>query len=99
MPLRLLLMILVALVAPPASAQVVGGLEREAPAAISSRTVGTEDRDIAGRIRAIYSEIAGLEAVEVRVSAGVVTLRGSVASPRALSEPDDSGGIPLKRRV
>ncbi|MEO7243567.1 MAG: mechanosensitive ion channel domain-containing protein [Rubrivivax sp.] len=47
-------------------------------APIATKTGDPESRDIAQRIRAIYSEIEPLRAVQVRVSAGVVTLSGAV---------------------
>lgn len=67
---------LATLLAPSADAQ-----DSTAPvpeAAIATKTGVTESRDIADRIREIYSEIEPLRAVEVRVSAGVVTLSGTV---------------------
>src|SRR3546814_19305585 len=45
-----------------------------------SRADGQSDADIRGRIRSIFSEVAGLRGVEVRVSSGVVTLTGTVAT-------------------
>lgn len=54
-----------------------------APApAIATKTVGSENSDIASRIRSIFAEIDALRDVQVRVSAGVVTLRGTVPSAR-----------------
>lgn len=50
------------------------------PKAIAARTDVQSDTDIRGRIRSIFSEVAGLRDVEVRVSAGVVTLTGTVAT-------------------
>src|SRR3546814_913234 len=53
----------------------------EAPqTAIAARADGQSDADIRGRIRSIFSEVAGLRGVEVRVSSGVVTLTGTVAT-------------------
>src|SRR3546814_6772574 len=50
----------------------------EAPqTAIAARADGQSDADIRGRIRSIFSEVAGLRGVEVRVSSGVVTLTGT----------------------
>ena len=46
--------------------------------AIATKTTATENADIAGRIQSIFSEIAALRAVRVQVSAGVVTLSGTV---------------------
>ncbi|MEP7283478.1 MAG: mechanosensitive ion channel domain-containing protein [Rubrivivax sp.] len=47
-------------------------------APIATQTSDAESRDIAQRIRTIYSELEPLRAVQVRVSAGVVTLSGAV---------------------
>src|SRR3546814_18840534 len=53
----------------------------EAPqTAMAARADGQSDADIRGRIRSIFSEVAGLRGVEVRVSSGVVTLTGTVAT-------------------
>jgi len=46
--------------------------------AIATKANATDDADIAFRIRSIFSEIAALRAVGVKVSAGVVTLSGTV---------------------
>lgn len=46
--------------------------------AIATKTRATDNADIAGRIRSIFSEIPALKAVRVQVSAGVVTLSGTV---------------------
>ncbi len=54
------------------------GVTTAAPAPIAARTAATESRDIGDRIRSIYSEIEPLRGVTVRVSAGVVTLGGTV---------------------
>ncbi len=51
-----------------------------APATIETRVRATESDEIADRIRGILSEIAPLRGVRVRVSAGVVTLSGTVPS-------------------
>ncbi|MEO8142078.1 MAG: BON domain-containing protein, partial [Sphingomicrobium sp.] len=45
---------------------------------IATKTKATENADIAGRIQSIFSEIEALKTVRVQVSAGVVTLRGTV---------------------
>lgn len=47
---------------------------------IAARAGATESRDIESRIRGIYAEIEPLRDVRVRVSSGVVTLTGTVAS-------------------
>ena len=48
------------------------------PAPIATRTEASEDADIAARLRTIFGQIEALRDVDVRVSAGVVTLGGSV---------------------
>ena len=64
-----------------APTQVRAEASAEAPqTAIAARADGQSDADILGRIRSIFSEVAGLRGVEVRVSAGVVTLTGTVAT-------------------
>jgi small conductance mechanosensitive channel len=78
---HLLAALLFSLMAFPAVAQTAGAPAAEPAPAIASRTSGSEDSDIVARISAIFAEIPGLQAVEVRASAGVVTLRGSVATP------------------
>ena len=64
----------------PAAAQELPGKQVEAPAspqAIAARTDGQSDTEIAERIRSIFSEVAGLRDLQVRVAAGVVTLSGT----------------------
>ena len=65
-------------------AQSLPGLPEEAPAvtetAIATKTGATDNEDIRRRIKSIFSEITPLKAVDVRVSAGVVTLSGTVPS-------------------
>ena len=71
------------LLAAPASvciAQGAGAPERQPAPAIATKAVASEDADIAARIRSIFGEIAAFQDVVVRVSAGVVTLTGTVAS-------------------
>ncbi|MEO8081125.1 MAG: mechanosensitive ion channel domain-containing protein [Caldimonas sp.] len=77
-PLRTLVLAacLAAMLAPPAHAQESAATPPEA--AIATRTGATESRDIADRIREIFSEIEPLRGVQVRVSSGVVTLSGTV---------------------
>lgn len=48
---------------------------------IAAKTDVRSDADIHSRIRSIFSEVAGLRGVTVRVSAGVVTLSGTVPMP------------------
>ncbi|KFG89475.1 hypothetical protein BV98_002739 [Sphingobium herbicidovorans NBRC 16415] len=50
-------------------------------AAIAAETDIRSDENIRNRIRSIFLEIEGLRKVEVRVSAGVVTLTGPVSTP------------------
>ncbi len=68
----------------------------EAPAppstAIATKTASTENADIAGRIRRIFSEIAALKAVRIRVSAGVVTLSGTVSSTEDVKRAEGIAG-------
>ena len=47
---------------------------------IATEADDRSDADIRGRIQSIFSEVAGLRNVSVRVSAGVVTLSGTVAT-------------------
>lgn len=68
----------------PAGAQIsVSPPAAEAPQpqmSIATRADVTSDADIRERIRSIFSEVGGLRTIGVRVSAGVVTLTGSVAT-------------------
>ena len=52
------------------------------------------DRAIEKRIKEIFSELDGLRSISVRVEAGVVTLSGTVLSPKGIREADQ-----LVRRV
>lgn len=66
----------------PALAQNTAPASSETPApAISTRTISTSDAEISSRIRSIFAEIIALREVKVRVSAGVVTLSGTVPTP------------------
>ena len=49
-----------------------------APSTIAAKVSPTESQDIAERIRSIFSEIPKMRGVQVRVSAGVVSLSGTV---------------------
>jgi len=60
--------------------------------AIATKTAATENIDIAGRIRSIFSEIGALRTVQVRVSAGVVTLSGNVPSTEDISRAETIAG-------
>ncbi|MBX3592954.1 MAG: mechanosensitive ion channel [Sphingomonas sp.] len=71
----------------PASAQDLSALtgatatpaaEAKAEPAIAARAEASSDSDIRTRIRSIFAEIEALRTVTVRVSAGVVTLGGTV---------------------
>ncbi|MDY6945011.1 MAG: mechanosensitive ion channel [Pseudomonadota bacterium] len=48
--------------------------------AIATQTKVAEDAAVAARIRSIFDEIESLQAIQVRVSAGVVTLSGTAAN-------------------
>ena len=52
--------------------------EKQSAPAIATKADPSEDGDIAARIHSIFGEIAALHGVGVRVSAGVVTLSGTV---------------------
>lgn len=77
---------------PPALAQGLPGLTPSASASaspapsISPDDSVAEDQRLAARIRAIFSEIEALKPVQVRVSAGVVTLSGTVADQGAIDQ-------------
>ncbi len=85
------LVLLLALLGPAAAAQTPVEPQAE-PAVIASRTSETEDGDIAERIGAIFGQIEGLAGVQVQVSAGVVTLSGSVATPREAEQAEAIAG-------
>lgn len=89
--LRSLLPALVLLVAGPAAGQTVEAPADAAPV-IASRTSASEDGDIAERIEAIFAQVEGLQGVTVRVSSGVVTLTGSVATPREAEQAEAIAG-------
>lgn len=63
----------------PAQAQNIAPAVAPAPA-IATRTPASESRDITQRIESIFGEIEPLRNVQVRVSAGVVSLSGTVPS-------------------
>ncbi len=52
--------------------------EQPPAASIAAKADTSEDADISARIRSIFGEIAALSGIQVRVSAGVVTLTGTV---------------------
>ena len=52
--------------------------EKQPKPAIATKSDASEDGDITARLRSIFGEIAALRGVGIRVSAGVVTLTGSV---------------------
>lgn len=55
---------------------------------IATTTTADENTEIGERIRAIFSEIDALREVQVRVSAGVVTLQGTVPSAVDVARAD-----------
>lgn len=76
-----LLMLCLPMVAMPVPA--IAATAPEAPAtpptpAIATKADASEDADISARIRSIFGQIEALRDVRVRVSAGVVTLSGTV---------------------
>jgi len=94
---RLLAACLVLLLAAPAAVQSVPipGLTAAAspsPSAsgpeIAADLPASDDARIAARIRGIYSEISALRPVQVRVSAGVVTLSGTVEDSAAIAQAE-----------
>ena len=72
----------------PVAAQTPPEPQAETAPVIASRTSASEDSDIADRIAAIFSQIDGLAQVQVEVRAGVVTLQGSVATPREAEQAE-----------
>ncbi|MDD1449824.1 mechanosensitive ion channel [Sphingomonas sp. H160509] len=78
---------------PSLAQETVATAESPPPAAaIATKTAATENTDISGRIRSIFSEIAALKAVQVRVSAGVVTLSGTVPSVEDIKRAEAIAG-------
>ncbi|WP_417611388.1 mechanosensitive ion channel domain-containing protein [Parasphingorhabdus sp.] len=66
--------------AEPASAQVAVDEPADVPEpAIDPSATGVDDRAIANRLRGIFQEINGLEAIAIKVDAGVVRLSGPIA--------------------
>ena len=61
-----------------AAAPATDATDKQAAPAITARADASDDADIAARIRDIFGQIAALHEVQVRVSAGVVTLGGTV---------------------
>ena len=74
----LFLMALLVAVATPAAAQNSAAAPEAVQTAIETRAATTSDRDITSRIRSIFAQIEALRSVQVRTSAGVVTLSGTV---------------------
>ena len=64
--------------AAPVAAQNATAPAQPVDPAIDTRSPATSDRDITARIRGIYAEIEALRGIQVRTSAGVVTLSGTV---------------------
>lgn len=85
----------VALQAVPAAAQnakPTATQSASAGPAISADVKRDDDARIAARIRGIFSEISALRPVTVRVSAGVVTLQGTVADADAIAQAEGIAG-------
>jgi len=87
----------IALAAPVAVAQSLPGLAAApaatpsptpAPPAIQADNNAADDTRLAGRIRAIFDQISALKPVQVEVSAGVVTLSGTVADQKAIDQAE-----------
>ena len=76
--LHTLLFIVLIAGAAPAAAQNSTTPVEPAQAAIETRLPATSDTDITKRIRGIFAQIEALREIEVRTSAGVVTLSGTV---------------------
>lgn len=92
--MRAMLALCLLLCSPAVLAQDAAPAADPAPpaAAIATRTAATENADISGRIRSIFSEIKALRAVQVRVSAGVVTLSGTVPAPADIQRAEAIAG-------
>lgn len=95
--IRALLFFFALCIATPASA-VLPGLATDAgdapPAAASEPAIAQAQQDgdderIAERIRGIFAELPGFEAVDVNVSEGVVRLSGSVADAEAIDRAEN----------
>ena len=54
--------------------------EKQPTPVIATKADASEDGDITARIRSIFGEIVALRGVGIRVSAGIVTLAGTVPS-------------------
>lgn len=90
---------LLAALAAPAAHAALPALPKAAPSAspapkttpapaIPAASSAAEDVQLTTRIRSIFSEIPALRGVQVRVSAGVVTLAGSVADDKAIAQAE-----------
>jgi small-conductance mechanosensitive channel len=79
-PLKCLALLLALLVLAPLAGWAQEAPPAASPPAIATQSPGSESEEIADRINSIFGEIEALRAVEVRVSAGVVTLSGPVPS-------------------
>ncbi|MBA3589581.1 MAG: mechanosensitive ion channel [Methylibium sp.] len=66
--------------APSVAQDAPAGPAASAPSAIAAKVSSTESQDIAARIRSIFWEIPQMRSVQVGVSAGVVSLSGTVPS-------------------
>ncbi|NML94510.1 mechanosensitive ion channel domain-containing protein [Novosphingobium olei] len=97
--IRPLLALLLVSVAPPLLAQSSPSVlpSASAPPAQPSGEIATDeavndDAKVAQRIRTIFAEIPALQPVTVRVSAGVVTLTGTVADQAAIDQAASIAG-------
>ena len=90
--MRALLILLALLFAAPGFAQIAE--EEELTTTITNEVAPEADRDSAERLREIYAQLEGLQAVEVGVSAGVVTLTGE-----ALNEEQALRAVRIARRI
>ncbi len=75
-------------VASPAPAQNSAGAVVAPAPSIATKTIAADDADIAARIRSIFTEIEALRSVQVRSSAGVVTLAGTVPTARDIDRAE-----------
>lgn len=88
----------------PVSAQTAKPSAAASGPAISADAPATDDTRIAARIRGIFGEIPALKAVQVRVSAGVVTLSGTVDEAAAIAQAESialrvSGVVTVQNRL
>jgi small-conductance mechanosensitive channel len=90
--------VLIALAAAEAGAQSLISQPQETVAAkprpnrIAAESGADEDQHIAARIARIFSQLPELRGVQVRVAAGVVTLRGTVPNADAIDRAEEIAG-------